>query len=71
MKLSISALFIIISGGGLRTVFGRFTPFLISGAIITSIGARLFYTLDMGSPSSRWIGYQVLAGIGLGFCFQP
>jgi hypothetical protein len=28
------------------------------------------YTIDIGSPSSRWIGYQVLAGIGLGITFQ-
>jgi hypothetical protein len=30
----------------------------------------MLYTLDIGSPSSRWIGYQILAGIGLGTCFQ-
>jgi hypothetical protein len=30
----------------------------------------MLYTLDIGSPSSRWIGFQVLSGIGLGLCFQ-
>lgn len=63
------ALFIIISGGSL-TAFGLFAPFLLSGAVISAIGAGLLYTLDIGSPSSRWIGYQVLAGAGLGICFQ-
>ncbi|KAE9378745.1 putative HC-toxin efflux carrier [Stipitochalara longipes BDJ] len=62
-------LFIIISGG-LLTVFGHFAPFLILGAGITCIGGGLLYTLDIESPSSHWIGYQVLAGIGLGICFQ-
>lgn len=28
------------------------------------------YTLDIGSPSSKWIGYQALAGIGIGLGFQ-
>jgi hypothetical protein len=56
--------------GGLLSTFGRFAPFLILGAVITSIGGGLLYTLDVGSPSSRWIGYQILAGFGLGICFQ-
>jgi MFS transporter, DHA2 family, glioxin efflux transporter len=43
---------------------------LILGAVITSVGGGLLYTLDIGSPSSHWIGYQILAGIGLGICFQ-
>jgi hypothetical protein len=64
-----TALFIIISGGML-TVLGHFAPFLILGAVITCIGGGLLYTLDVGSPATHWIGYQVLAGIGLGVCFQ-
>lgn len=56
--------------GGLLTIFGRFAPLLIVGAVITSIGGGLLYTLDVGSPTSHWIGYQVLAGIGFGICFQ-
>jgi hypothetical protein len=56
--------------GGLLTVFGRFAPLLIIGAVITSIGGGLLYSLDIGSPTSHWIGYQVLAGIGFGICFQ-
>ncbi|KAE8448022.1 hypothetical protein EG329_009945 [Mollisiaceae sp. DMI_Dod_QoI] len=62
-------LFIIISGG-LLTAFGHFAPFLVLGAAITCVGGGLLYTLDIGSPSSRWIGYQILAGIGLGISFQ-
>jgi hypothetical protein len=30
----------------------------------------LIYTLQIGSPSSHWIGYQVIAGLGVGFAFQ-
>jgi hypothetical protein len=64
-----TALFIVLSGG-LLSAFGRFAPFLISGAVIASVGGGLLYTLDAGSSSSRWIGYQILAGVGLGLCFQ-
>jgi hypothetical protein len=64
-----TALFIVLSGGSL-TAFGYFAPFLVSGAVLATIGSGLLYTLDIGSPSSRWIGYQVVAGIGLGISFQ-
>ena len=30
----------------------------------------MIYTLDIGSPSSHWIGYQALAGIGIGLSIQ-
>lgn len=43
---------------------------MLIGAIITTVGAGLIYTLDIGSSSSKWIGYQALVGIGCGVCFQ-
>jgi MFS transporter, DHA2 family, glioxin efflux transporter len=30
----------------------------------------MIYTLDLNSPASHWIGYQVLAGIGTGITVQ-
>ena len=30
----------------------------------------MIYTLQIGSKSSHWIGYQALAGLGVGFAFQ-
>ena len=64
-----AALFSIISGG-LISATGQFAPFLILGGVITSIGSGLLYTLDIGSGSDKWIGYQTLAGIGLGLAIQ-
>ena len=64
-----TALFIIFSGGML-TAFGRFAPFLIFGAMISAVGAGLLYSLDVGSSTGTWIGFQVLAGVGIGSCFQ-
>lgn len=34
------------------------------------IGAGLLTTLYVGIPASKWIGYQILFGLGLGFGFQ-
>lgn len=34
------------------------------------IGCGMIYTFSTTSSSAVWIGYQVLAGFGIGFCFQ-
>ena len=63
------ALFTVISGALIST-YGVYVPILLVGSAITTIGAGLLYTLDVGSPSSHWIGYQALAGIGIGLSIQ-
>jgi MFS family permease len=59
-----------IVSGGYITAKGHFVPLMIFSGVVTTIGAGMIYTLDIGSPSSKWIGYQVLAGIPLGVGFQ-
>ncbi|KFY19553.1 hypothetical protein V491_04368 [Pseudogymnoascus sp. VKM F-3775] len=49
---------------------GYYTPFFILSSIITTIGAALFTTFTPTTGHSKWIGYQVLYGIGLGFGVQ-
>lgn len=50
--------------------FDRPLPFLFLGASLTAIGSGLLYTLEIDSAAEMWIGYQILAGIGIGWCFQ-
>lgn len=45
-------------------------PIYIVGGILATIGTGLIYSFDIGTPSSQWIGYQALAGLGIGFAFQ-
>jgi hypothetical protein len=59
-----------IASGLLVTKFGQYLPFAVAGSALITIGAGLIYTLDIGSPSSHWIGYQILAGIGCGLGLQ-
>jgi hypothetical protein len=35
-----------------------------------TIAAGLLYTLDVGTPPGKWIGYQILAGFGYGIALQ-
>ncbi|KAF1847880.1 MFS general substrate transporter [Cucurbitaria berberidis CBS 394.84] len=63
------ALFSIISGfivGGT----GHYAGLLLLGSTLITIGAGLMLKLDIGSPSSAWIGYQVILGIGSGMVLQ-
>ena len=55
------ALMTIVSGVGI-TVTGIYLPFMLIGTILGTVGVGLLYTLDVGSPSSHWIGYQAIAG---------
>lgn len=59
-----------ILSGGLITAFGHFVPFMIAGSIGSTIGSGLLYTLSTHSSSSQWIGYQALAGLGIGLALQ-
>jgi MFS family permease len=59
----------IFSGAG-TTKIGYYTPFMIASTILTSIGAGLLTTWDLDTGSGKWIGYQVLTGIGIGLGLQ-
>ena len=58
-----------MSGAAISTI-GYYAPFVVGGAILTTIGTGLIYTFNETSSSGVWIGYQILAGIGIGLCFQ-
>lgn len=56
--------------GGLVTAFGFYTPFLIGSTALFAVGAGLITTYDAAMSDATWIGFQVLAGAGLGAGFQ-
>ncbi|KAL9117428.1 MAG: hypothetical protein Q9187_006037 [Circinaria calcarea] len=45
-------------------------PFSIGSGILVAIGGGLLSMLNPSTPSSKWIGYQILLGIGRGFGIQ-
>ncbi|KAE8549500.1 hypothetical protein EYB25_008022 [Talaromyces marneffei] len=59
-----------IVGGSVTTITGHYVAFLwLSGGLFT-IAAGLCYTLETNSYAGKWIGYQLLAGIGCGLSLQ-
>lgn len=70
LPLIISMTLFTIVSGGLLTAFGRFAPLLLFGSGVGALGAGLIYTFSRNSSTGMWIGYQIIAGVGLGSCFQ-
>lgn len=62
-------IFSIISGG-LVTIFGYYTPFMLISSTLMVMGAGFLTTLGIGSNPASWIGYQFLFGAGVGSGMQ-
>ncbi|KAH8602631.1 major facilitator superfamily domain-containing protein [Bisporella sp. PMI_857] len=59
----------VLSGIGV-TLVGYYAPLMIASTVLMAIGVGLMYTFtpDVGHPA--WIGYQAIAGIGIGLGMQ-
>lgn len=69
LPIIIGCLLCVISGF-IVSVTGTWAPYMSVGAALGTIGCGLCYTLDIGTPTGHWIGYQALAGIGIGLGMQ-
>ncbi|POS77905.1 major facilitator superfamily transporter [Diaporthe helianthi] len=59
-----------ISTGILISKVGYYTPFMLGGIFLLSIGAGLLTTLQVSTGQGKWVGYQVIYGFGMGLTFQ-
>lgn len=59
-----------ISSGGLVQKIGYYTPFMILGSCLMAVGTGLLTTWDASTPSSMWIGFQIILGLGVGYTMQ-
>ncbi|KAI1750129.1 major facilitator superfamily domain-containing protein [Xylaria castorea] len=59
-----------IANGIFVTKIGYYTPSMLVGTAILTIGAGLLTTLQIDTGMGKWVGYQVLYGFGQGLCFQ-
>jgi hypothetical protein len=49
--------------GGLISAAGYYTPFMILGTVLMTVGGGLLTTLHIETTKMQWIGYQVLFGL--------
>ncbi|KAJ6790271.1 hypothetical protein PWT90_06587 [Aphanocladium album] len=70
LPLLLSNVISVVASGILVSKLGYFTPFAIGGSAILVIGIALFTTWTADVSAAKWIGYQIVVGIGLGLCLQ-
>lgn len=70
LPLVIAACLAIISGGLIVTKTGHAMPFMVFGSAIVTVSCGLLYTLNIDTPSPKWIGYQILVGFFVAFPFM-
>jgi uncharacterized protein YejL (UPF0352 family) len=66
----LSLVFGSIVGGVINTKVGYYTPTAIVGSCIMAVGSGLLTTFYVDSNEGKWIGYQVIYGLGFGLNFQ-
>lgn len=59
-----------IASGALITAFGSYNPVILVSTAVLTAGMALIATFWVDTPLSKWFGYQVVAGLGTGVCFQ-
>ena len=66
----ISVVLASIMSGILVSKFGYYVPAMIAGTILISTGAGLITSFTPETNHSKWIGYQVILGLGIGCALQ-
>ncbi|KAJ7491777.1 DHA14-like major facilitator [Mycena galericulata] len=59
----------IIAGGSISVV-GYYAPFMIASSVISAVGTGLISTLKVNSGHTKWIPYEIIAGLGAGLGIQ-
>ncbi|KAJ5539056.1 hypothetical protein N7513_007388 [Penicillium frequentans] len=57
-------------GGLLVNLVGYYTPLMFLGSALLTIGSGLCTTFQVHTGNGKWIGYQIIIGIGAGVGFQ-
>ncbi|KAJ9148806.1 DHA14-like major facilitator [Coniochaeta hoffmannii] len=70
LPMLISVVIMSVIAGGVVTVIGYYSPFMIIGTVLASIGFGLITTFEPDTRAPIWIGYQIIIGAGLGLGFQ-
>ncbi|KAI9720901.1 MAG: hypothetical protein M1828_005471 [Chrysothrix sp. TS-e1954] len=59
-----------VTSGVLVTLLGYYTPWAIASSVFMTVGAGLISTWQVDTNHSKWIGYQVIYGFGVGMGIQ-
>jgi MFS family permease len=66
--LSVNLVELVVGTGS--SFLGVFLPFMYAGTSLFTVAAGMLCTLNLGTPTARLIGFQILAGVGVGSSMQ-
>ena len=70
LALFLSQIFGSIIAGTMINKLGYCNPWILAGTVLSSIATGLYSTFQPSTGHARWIGFQVLNGIGAGFSME-
>ena len=70
LPLILSVVVATIVAGAVVSSSGHAVPIAAGGAALATVAAGLLYTLDIGTGTGKWVGYQILGGFAWGAAFQ-
>jgi hypothetical protein len=70
LPMILTLVLVSIASGIAVTVLGYYAPLMIASSVISAVGVGLLYTFKPDTNHSMWIGYQAIAGIGVGLGMQ-
>lgn len=70
LPMVLSLVIMSVASGGAITALGYYTPMFIVSSVFMAIGVGLLTTFTTSTGHSKWIGYQVIYGFGVGFGMQ-
>jgi hypothetical protein len=56
--------------GFLMTAYGYYVPFMWIGSVVYLAGSVIYYLLQIDSGAGKWVGCQLVAGVGFGIGVQ-
>ena len=59
-----------LAAGAYISVTGVAAPIIVAGTALGLVCVGLLYTFDIGTSEGKWIGYQVIGGVGWGIASQ-
>ncbi|KAK5053799.1 hypothetical protein LTR84_001761 [Exophiala bonariae] len=70
LPLVLAASVFAIAGGAVVMKTGRAQQVLMIGSLLTTVSIGLVYTLDIGSSTGKWVGYQLFTGAVMAFAIM-
>lgn len=65
LPLVLAAAVFALAGGAVVMLTGRPQQVMFVGSMLSTVAIGLIYTLDIGTPTSKWIGYQFFVGCSM------